>query len=123
MIPINELQARIYQALSELDINVYDEVPEEAQIPLIAIGDYNLSTIDCKGYGFSFVWNLNIYTDYEGKKEVNELVSEVVGCMYGLSDTNLIEDYSINDVILETASISRNEGYYVANLSMQIDIS
>ena len=123
MIPINELQAKIYQTLSELDVGVYDEVVEDAPMPLISIGDYILSTIDCKGYGFSFIWTLNVYTDYEGKKEVNELVSKVIECMYGLNNINLSEDYSINDVILDSANISRNEGYYIANLNMRIEIN
>ena len=123
MIPINELQAKIYQTLSELDVGVYDEVMEDAPMPLISIGDYVLSIIDCKGYGFSFIWTLNVYTDYEGKKEVNELVSKVIECMYGLNNINLSEDCSINDVILDNANISRNEGYYIANLNMRIEIN
>ena len=72
MIPINNLQAKIYQALSKVGVDVYDEVVEDAKMPLISIGDYDFSTMDYKGGGFSFNWILNIYTDYEGKKEVNE---------------------------------------------------
>ena len=41
MIPINELQAKIYQCLNDLDIKVYDEVPLNSPMPLISIGDYN----------------------------------------------------------------------------------
>ena len=54
MIPINELQAKIYQSLSELEIKVYDEVPQEASMPLITIGDYILSSYEFKGEGYSF---------------------------------------------------------------------
>ena len=78
MIPINELQGKIYQALSSLDIKVYDEVPLNSAMPLISIGDYNLSSMEYKGEGYMFEWTINIYTEYEGKKQVNELVSESI---------------------------------------------
>ena len=71
MIPINELQSKIYQVLSSLDIKVYDEVQEGATMPLISIGDYNLSSMEYKGEGYVFEWTINIYTEYEGKKQVN----------------------------------------------------
>ena len=122
MIPINELQAKIYQSLSELEIKVYDEVPQEASMPLITIGDYIQSSYEFKGEGYSFNWTLSIYTEYEGKKEVNQLVSKTIECMYKLIGLNLSENYCIDDVLLNEASVSRNEGYYVANLSMKIEI-
>ena len=122
MIPINELQAKIYQALSELNINVYDEVQEGATMPLISIGDYNLTSIEFKGKGYSFLWTINIYTEYEGKKQVNELVAKTINKLNELTYTDLNEEYSINYVLLDNANISRLEGFYVANLTMRIEI-
>ena len=123
MIPINSLQAKIYQALQNVGIKVYDEVQEGATMPLISIGDYNLSSLECKDSGFSFLWTINIYTEYECKKQVNELVSKVIECMYQLTRENLGDIYSVNDVILNEANINRLEGFYVANLSMRIEIN
>ena len=74
-----------------------------------------------KDYGYSFDWTLNIYTEYEGKKQVNELVSKTIECMYKLRGVDL-DNYEIDDVILNEANISRQEGYYIANLSIKIDI-
>lgn len=122
MIPINELQAKIYQYLSDLDIKVYDEVPLNSPMPLISIGDYNLSSMDYKGEGYVFEWIINIYTEYEGKKQVNELVSKTINKLYELSESNLSDFYSINDVILNNANINRLEGFYVANISIKIEI-
>ena len=122
MIPINELQAKIYQALSELNINVYDEVQEGATMPLISIGDYNLTSIEFKSKGYSFLWTINIYTEYEGKKQVNELVAKTINKLNELIYTDLNEEYSINYVLLDNANISRLEGFYVANLTMRIEI-
>ena len=123
MIPINELQGKIYQALSGLDIKVYDEVPLNSAMPLISIGDYNLSSMEYKGEGYMFEWIINIYTEYEGKKQVNELVSKAINKLYELSEANLNEFYSVNDVILNNANINRLEGFYVANLSIRIEIN
>ena len=123
MIPINNLQAKIYQALNSLNIKVYDEVQEGATMPLISIGDYNLTSMEYKNNGFSFLWTINIYTEYEGKKQVNELVSKTIECMYKLIGENLSDTYSIDEVILNEANINRLEGFYVANLSMRIEIN
>ena len=123
MIPINSLQAKIYQALQNVGIKVYDEVQEGAAMPLISIGDYIMSSLEFKDNGFSFNWTINIYTEYEGKKQVNELVSKTIECLYELTGENLSDIYSIDEVMLNEANISRLEGFYVANLSMRIEIN
>ena len=123
MIPINNLQAKIYQALQGVDIKVYDEVQEGATMPLISIGDYIMSSLEFKGNGFSFNWTINIYTEYEGKKQVNELVSKTIEYLYQLIGEDLSDIYSINEVMLNEANINRLEGFYVANLSMKIEIN
>ena len=123
MIPINSLQAKIYQALQGVGVKVYDEVQEGAIMPLISIGDYILSSLEFKDSGFSFNWTINIYTEYEGKKQVNELVSKTVKCMYELIGEELSGTYSINEVTLNEGNVSRLEGFYVANLSMKIEIN
>ena len=58
MIPINDLQAKIYQALKDVGVKVYDEVQEGATMPLISIGDYILSSLEFKDNGFSFNWTI-----------------------------------------------------------------
>ena len=123
MIPINKLQSKIYQALNSLDIKVYDEVPLNSAMPLISIGDYNLSSMEYKDNGFIFLWTINIYTEYEGKKQVNELVSDVIECLYKLDNEGLNEEYSINDIMLNESNINRIDGFYVANLSIRIEIN
>ena len=123
MIPINDLQAKIYQTLQGVGIKVYDEVQEGATMPLISIGDYLLSSLEFKDNGFSFLWTINIYTEYEGKKQVNELVSKTIECLYQLIGEDLSDIYSIDEIILNEANINRLEGFYVANLSMRIEIN
>ena len=123
MIPINSLQAKIYQALQGVGIKVYDEVQEGAIMPLISIGDYIMSSLEFKDSGFSFNWIINIYTEYEGKKQVNELVSKTIECMYELIGEDLSNTHSIDEVMLNEANVNRLEGFYVANLNMRIEIN
>ena len=123
MIPINSLQAKIYQALQNVGIKVYDEVQEGAIMPLISIGDYIMSSLEFKDNGFSFNWTINIYTEYEGKKQVNELVSKTIECLYQLIGEDLSDIYSIDEVMLNEANINRLEGFYVANLNIRIEIN
>ena len=119
MIPINNLQSVIYKALNDnLDIAIYDEVLESAIMPLLAIGDYALSEYNTKYEGYEFNWKLNIYTEYEGKKEVNNLLSNTLMILKGL-DSSSIDNFYIDSVWLDNANIFRNEGYYVADINMK----
>ena len=92
-------------------------------MPLISIGDYIMSSLEFKDSGFSFNWTISIYTEYEGKKQVNELVSKTIECLYKLIGEDLSDIYSIDEVMLNEANVNRLEGFYVANLSMRIEIN
>ena len=120
MIPINQLQSVIYKALNDnLDITVYDEVLENASMPLMTIGDYTLIENDTKFEGYEFNYKLSIYTEYEGKKEVNNLLSKTLMILKGLDNAKINEFY-IDSVWLDNANIFRNEGYYVADINIKI---
>ena len=43
MIPLNDYQKKIYEALSSTGYKVFDEVPTDEELPLLTIGDYTLS--------------------------------------------------------------------------------
>ena len=123
MIPINNLQSVIYKALNDnLGIAIYDEVLESAVMPLLAIGDYALSEYNTKYEGYEFNWKLSIYTEYEGKKEVNNLLSKTLMILKGL-DSSSIDNFYIDSVLLDNANIFRNEGYYVADINMKFLIT
>ena len=120
MIPINKLQSVIYKALNDnLDITVYDEVLENASMPLMTIGDYTLIENDTKFEGYEFNYKLSIYTEYEGKKEVNNLLSKTLNILKSLDNTEINEFY-IDSVTLDSANVYRNEGYYVADINIKI---
>ena len=119
MIPINKLQSVIYKALNDnLGIAIYDEVLESAVMPLLAIGDYTLSEYNTKYEGYEFNWKFSIYTEYEGKKEVNNLLSKTLMILKEL-DSSSIDNFYIDSVWLDNANIFRNEGYYVADINIK----
>ena len=123
MIPINNLQSVIYKALNDnLGIAIYDEVLESATMPLLTIGDYTLIEYNTKYEGYEFNWKLSIYTEYEGKKEVNNLLSKTLMILKGL-DSSSIDNFYIDSVLLDNANIFRNEGYYVADINMKFLIT
>ena len=91
---------------------------ESATMPLLTIGDYTLSEYNTKYEGYEFNWKLSIYTEYEGKKEVNNLLSKTLSILKGLDNAKINEFY-IDSVWLDNANIFRNEGYYVADINMK----
>ena len=87
-------------------------------MPLMTIGDYTLIENDTKFEGYEFNYKLSIYTEYEGKKEVNNLLSKTLNILKSLDNTEINEFY-IDSVTLDSANVYRNEGYYVADINMK----
>lgn len=122
MIPINELQSKIYSVLSNnVNIKVYDDVPQTATMPMLVIGDYIVQETEEKDIAYSFEWKLDVYTEYEGKKEVNQIVSDVSNYITELVDENA-DWFNIDSVSFSNANVYRQEGYYLANITIKIEI-
>lgn len=123
MIPLNEYQKKIYEILVSTRYKVFDEVPTDEELPLVNIGDYTFSEGVTKNTDFLISQNINIYSEYEGKKEINEMVSVVLDKLYSLVDSNIADTFFIADVRLLESSVSRNEeGFYMANLNIQFEL-
>ena len=78
MLPINEYQKRIYNALKLTGYKVFDEVPENENLPVIMISDYNIMSGDTKEADYVIQAKIDAYSEYEGKKEINEMVSKII---------------------------------------------
>lgn len=123
MIPINDYQKKIYEALSSTGYKVFDEVPVDEELPLIAISDYTLSDGVVKSESYTISQAINIYSEYEGKKEINEMVSVVLDKLKSLVDSNIADTFFIADIRLLESSVSRNEeSFYMANLNIQFEL-
>lgn len=123
MIPINDYQKKIYEALSSTGYKVFDEVPVDEELPLIAISDYTLSDGVVKSESYTISQAINIYSEYEGKKEINEMVSVTLDKLKSLVNEDITGTFFIADVRLLESSVSRNEeSFYMANLNIQFEL-
>ena len=123
MLPINDYQKLLYLALKKTGYKVFDEVPIDETLPLITISDYVLSEGDMKSDGYIIQQQIDLYSQYEGKKQVNEMVASVLKEVKNICDTGINDSYFVGFVILLESEISRMEdGLYVANLKFEIHL-
>ena len=123
MLPINDYQKLLYLALKKTGYKTFDEVPIDETLPLITISDYVLSEGDMKSNGYKIQQQIDLYSQYEGKKQVNEMVASVLKEVKNICDTGINESYFIGFVTLLESEISRMEdGLYVANLKFEIHL-
>ena len=123
MLPINDYQKLLYLALKKTGYKVFDEVPIDETLPLITISDYVLSEGDMKSDGYIIQQQIDLYSQYEGKKQVNEMVASVLKEVKNICDTGINESYFVGFVTLIESEISRMEdGLYVANLKFEIHL-
>lgn len=123
MLPINDYQKLLYLALKKTGYKVFDEVPIDETLPLITISDYVLSEGDMKSNGYKIQQQIDLYSQYEGKKQVNEMVASVLKEVKDICDTGINESYFIGFVTLLESEVSRMEdGLYVANLKFEIHL-
>ena len=123
MLPINDYQRIIYNKLLETGYKVFDEVPENENLPVIMIGDYVLTEGETKDDDYIIQQKIDLYSLYDGKKEVNEMVSIAIEKVKEASQTEVSEEYSIGNIRLLDSEITRLEdGLYVGNLVFQINL-
>lgn len=79
-IPLNALSAAVYELLStNLPINVYDDVPDTAKAPFVSFGLFTCKTNGAKMTDISdTTLNIDIWSDYQGKKEVNTIANAII---------------------------------------------
>ena len=123
MLPINDYQKLLYLALKKTGYKVFDEVPIDETLPLITISDYVLSEGDMKSDGYKIQQQIDLYSQYEGKKQVNEMVASVLKEVKEICDTGINESYFIGFVtLLESQVLRMEDGLYVANLKFEIHL-
>lgn len=124
MIPLNEYQQIIFNLLKKkiTDVKVYDDVPKNAKLPLIILGDYILSNGLTKMTSYKINQSIEIYSNYEGKKQINELVSQIISAISEIFNTDINEDWYVCSLVLLESNVSRLEEFYSANLKFEIEV-
>ena len=123
LLPINEYQRKLYEKIKEIGYKVFDEVPADEELPLVTISDYTLEEGSTKNDDYIFTQKIDIYSLYEGKKQVNEMASNVIAKVKEVANTDLNKNYFVDYVKLDESNVTRLEdGLYVASLSFKINI-
>ena len=119
MISLSSYQKAIYEELVKLGYNVYDEVPEEAKFPYVVIGDIDFSEGQ-NNFNDLLDINLNIlvWSLWEGKKEVNDILSNIINVFTNLHEKRL-GGQSLHIFSFGNSSIKRVDGgVYNGNLAL-----
>lgn len=123
MISLSSYQKAIYEELIKLGYNVYDEVSEEAKFPYVVIGDIDFSEGQ-NNFNDLLDINLNIlvWSLWEGKKEVNDILSNIINIFTNLNEKRL-EDQSLHNFSFGNSSIKRLDGgIYNGNLALNFSV-
>ena len=123
MISLSSYQKAIYEELIKLGYNVYDEVSEEAKFPYIVIGDIDFSEGQ-NNFNDLLDINLNIlvWSLWEGKKEVNDILSDIINIFTNLNEKRL-ENQSLHNFSFGNSSIKRLDGgIYNGNLALNFSV-
>lgn len=80
-----ELQKAVFEALSgTLTVPVYDDVPQGAAMPYVAIGDSTIAPAGTKtGDGEDHSLTLHVWSQYAGRREVKELLGQIKAALHG----------------------------------------
>ena len=123
MISLSSYQKAIYEELVKLGYSVYDEVPEDAKFPYIVIGDIDFSEGQ-NNFNDLLDINLNIlvWSLWEGKKEVNDILSNIINAFTNLYEKRL-ENQSLYNFSFGNSSIKRVDGgVYNGNLALNFSV-
>ena len=123
MISLSSYQKAIYEELVKLGYNVYDEVSEEAKFPYVVIGDIDFSEGQ-NNFNDLLDINLNIlvWSLWEGKKEVNDILSNIINAFTNLHEKRL-ESQSLHNFSFGNSSIKRLDGgIYNGSLALNFSV-
>ena len=121
MIPINDYQKLLYSTLQEeFTTKIFDDVPKNTKLPVVILGDYIISSGISKSKGYSITQNIDIYSEYEGKKEINDYVSRCIESVSKIFNQEIIDNWEVSSLRLSDSTISRVEDIYVANMKFEI---
>lgn len=105
-IPHNAVLKALYTRLSAtsgtgntplIGCKIYDDVPEEAVVPYATFGDFSCNDSGTKSDDITEITiNVNIYSDYAGRKELNTIANAILDQVYG-SQLTLDDGFSVVD--------------------------
>lgn len=128
ILDLNIYQSLIYQKLKEIELkgielNIYDKVPANAKFPFVIIGNYDFQPGDTKDYScLSINQSFEVWSDYQGKKEINTIITKALASLGELASAELNDDLVIDAVNLMPSTVKEVEGFFNANLLVNFEI-
>ena len=61
-------------------VSVFDDVPSNVSLPYVEVGEYDTETDTTKnveGVVYSVLWTINVYSEYAGTLEANDIMSQI----------------------------------------------
>ena len=114
------LQQTIFSTLnvsaitSTLSCGVYDDVPQDASYPYIAIGEENTTEYDTKDLdGGEQAINIEVWSQYKGSKETKQIMDKIHDLLHNSNLTvtgfNLINlRFEFSDIMRDPDGITRH---------------
>jgi len=113
---MNALQKGVFSILSTKQTTpVYDDVPEEAVLPYITLGAFTDKQTGNKTTDIHDIsLQIHIWSEYEGKKEVNEIADDVTAVLTSWPIDLSTENFNImsQDVDFFEAFPEETAGYH-----------
>lgn len=127
MFNLNTYQENVYKKLKELEqemnIKIYDKVSANAKFPFIILSDYQIQEADVKDYNcYQIEQKLEIWSDYDGKKEVNNILTNTVNKLNELQGASLDESNVIDNISLMQSTVNEVEGFFNALINIKFEI-
>ncbi len=116
-IPMIPLQEAIYKALKKYQdtCNVYDNVPKDAKLPYMVLNSFEYKPTGSKDVdkGTATV-KIGIYSEYEGKTEVNQIADEATAILTSVPLDLSVDNFSVLNQDTDTFEAFPEEtyGYY-----------
>ena len=115
-----QLQQAIFSALnvsavtSDLSCGVFDDVPQNASYPYIALGEETAVDFSVKDIqGGDFTVNIHVWSQYKGSKETKQIMDKIHDLLHNINLTvtgfNLINlRFEFSDIMRDPDGITRH---------------
>lgn len=127
-LPLKDLQKEINKSLKNILINsknidVYDKVEQNAKLPFIKLFDLSFNADSTKSNSRVIInQKIEIWSDYQGKKEAIEILESVINEIKKLEEMDLNEEQYIFDVKIIEGNIIEVQEFYKGYISIDFII-
>lgn len=77
---LSEFQSKLYDLLKEnMSVSIFDETPKNSKMPYVVIEDITVIPLtDKNSSGFEAIVRIDVWSDYRGNKEANDLITSIM---------------------------------------------